>query len=466
MTLPQTKEREYRFKLALRMVLPIFTLIIAFIINSLISTNEQLTYIFYIELTLILFFSIYFIFYLIYKGFDTKITDNVSKVFSREYLYNYLEKEIKNSKEYSLLLISIDNLNEINSRYGMNSGDKILFEVVVWIEKYFKEKNIENFPIGHLKGGDFVIGLKGKKNDFKTTLELFCLKSEELKIDSVEVQISAAINDITLSKDINYLIENLFYLQKLTKNYKNIISIEDETDPNELEFLVIDAINKKNIEVVLQDVFEGDIPVVKECFIKLKTVDNKLIYPKIYMKFLDKLRITVKYDLMILEKIISLCTEYIDEVFAISISPTSIRNPLFIAKVKELFYKNSSIKNRVVFILSESEYYPFIENYNNVLQTLRAFGIIIVIDRLGSLNSSFLYLRDLDIDIVRFDSLYTKETNQIKYKNIIDGFNTMAHNKGVKSWVKMVENESSYKTLKEQNIDYIQGKYLAPLEKI
>lgn len=466
MTLPQTKEREYRFKLALRMVLPIFTLIIAFIINSLISTNEQLTYIFYIELTLILFFSIYFIFYLIYNGFDTKITNSVSKVFSKEYLYNYLEKEIKNSKEYSLLLISIDNLSEINSRYGMSSGDKILFEVIVWIEKYFKEKNIDNFPIGHVKGGDFIIGLKGKKNDYKTILELFCLKSEELKIDSIEVQISAAINDIALSKDINYLIENLFYLQKIDKNYKNMISIEDETDPNELEFLVIDAINKKNIEVMLQDVFDGDTLAIKECFIKLKTVDNKLIYPKIYMKILDKLRIMIKYDLMILEKIISLCIQHVDEIFAISISPTSIRNPLFIAKVKEFFYKNSSLKNRVVFILSESEYYPFIENYNNVLQTLRTFGVIIAIDRLGSLNSSFLYLRDLDIDIVRFDSFYIKETNQVKYKNIVDGFNTMAHNKGVKSWVKMVENESSYKILKEQNIDYIQGKYLAPLEKI
>lgn len=466
MTLPQTKEREYRFKLALRMVLPIFTLIIAFIINSLISKTEELTYLFYIELILILFFSIYFIFYLIYNGFDTKITDNVSKVFSREYLYDYLEKEIKNSKEYSLLLISIDNLNEINSRYGMNSGDKILFEVIVWIEKYFKEKNIENFPIGHLKGGDFVIGLKGKKSNYKTILELLYLKSEELKIDSIEVQISGAINDIALSKEIDYLIENLFYLQKLAKNYKNIISTEDETDPNELEFLVIDAINKKNIEVMLQDVFNGNIPAIKECFIKLKTVDNRLIYPKVYMKILDKLRITVKYDLMILEKIVSLCLEQNDLVFAISISPTSIRNPLFIAKVRELFYKNSSLKNRVVFMLSESEYYPFIENYNNILQTLRTFGIIIAIDRLGSLNSSFLYLRDLDIDIVRFDSFYIKETNQVKYKNIVDGFNTMAHNKGIKSWVKMVESESSYKTLKEQNIDYIQGKYLAPLEKI
>jgi len=41
MSLPQTKEREYRFKLALRMGLPIFALILALISNTLITIYEK-----------------------------------------------------------------------------------------------------------------------------------------------------------------------------------------------------------------------------------------------------------------------------------------------------------------------------------------------------------------------------------------------------------------------------------------
>ena len=98
MLLTKTKEREYRFKLALRMGLPIFGLVLALISHTLITSYENLTLSFYIESILVLLFSIYFIFYLIYNGFETKITESVTNAFTREYLYKYLTKEINNNK--------------------------------------------------------------------------------------------------------------------------------------------------------------------------------------------------------------------------------------------------------------------------------------------------------------------------------------------------------------------------------
>jgi len=222
--LPQIKEREYRFKLALRMGLPIFALILALIFHTLITNYTTLQTSFYIEAVLLLVVSVYFIFFLIHKGFDVKITDNVTKTFTREYLYQYLQKEIKNKKEYTLILISIDNLNDINNLYGIKNGDKVLKFVAEWITQYLKKEGIENYPIGHIKGGDFVIGLEGLKNKYNTILELLCLKSNELKIDDIEVNISGAITDTSYSKDLNYLIENLFEFQnKIKIKIKNII---------------------------------------------------------------------------------------------------------------------------------------------------------------------------------------------------------------------------------------------------
>ncbi|MCW8954927.1 MAG: EAL domain-containing protein, partial [Sulfurimonas sp.] len=73
--------------------------------------------------------------------------------------------------------------------------------------------------------------------------------------------------------------------------------------------------------------------------------------------------------------------------------------------------------------------------------------------------------RDLDIDIVRFDSYYTKDIIDNKNKSIINGFNAMAHQKDVKTWIRMIENKDVYSISKELDIDYLQGKYLAQLEK-
>ena len=465
MLLPQTKEREYRFRLALRMVLPIFGLVLALIFHTFITSNEVVNISFYAESFLVLLFSIYFILFLIYKGFDINITDSVTKTFTRQYLYKYIRKEIKENDEYTLLLISIDNLHEINTRYGIKNGDKILYEVAQWIGEYFKHKDIINFPLGHIKGGDFLIGLKGSKVEYKTLLELMCLKSDDFKIDDIEIQISGAINDVSLSKDINYLIENLFELQNQNRSSKHVTNEHEEINPSELESFVIGAIKEKSFTLLTQDVFCNNEVIMKECYIKLKTQSGKLLHPKAYMKVLDKLRLMVDYDLMVLEENINKCNLITGEKFAISIAPTSVRNPRFIDRVKELFQSNKNIKGKVVFILSEIEYYPRINKYNSTLQILRDIGIEIVIDRLGSIHTSFLYLRDLDVDMVRFDSYYSKDTNESKHRAVVDGFNKMAHEKGLKTWIKMVENEDVNNLSKELGIDYLQGKYLATLEK-
>lgn len=464
MLLPETKEREYRFKLALRMGLPIFGLILAFISATLISSYENLQPAFYFESVLLLAFSIYFIFFLIYRGFDTRITENVSKTFTREYLYEYLEKEIKKNREYTLILISIDNLHSVNDRYGIKNGDKVLYRVVQFIADYLKDKSITNFPMGHIKGGDFVIGLRGNKLKYKTVLELLCLKSDEYIVDGIEVKISGAINDTSFSSELDYLIENLFELQNQNRNKKLLEEAQEEINPSELESYVINALQSKSFSVQVQSVFEKNKSVIKECFIKLKTPSGKLLHAKTYNKVLNRLGLMADFDLMIFEKSLEECKSDNDEIFALSVSPTSLRNYRFISKVKELVGKNGHAKKKIMFILSETEYYSNTEKYNKILKSLRDIGVKIAIDRLGSLHTSFLYLRDLEIDVVRFDSFYTKERRIIDDSSIISGYNSMAHAKGVKTWVKLVENEEIKEEINRLGIDYMQGKYLAPLE--
>ena len=456
MLLPITKEREYRFKLALRMGLPIFALIIAFISHTLISSYEALQPTFYFEAVLLLVFAIYFIFYLIYRGFDVKITDEVTKTFTKEYLYDYLKKELDKESEYTLVLISIKNLNDINNRYGIKNGDKVLRKIALYVGDYLKEKDIKNFPMGHVQGGNFVLGLKGKKSSYKTAFELMSLKCEELKVDDIEVKISISMVDTLFSNELDYMIEYLFQSVDDTKDTN-----DDDINPSELDLYIISAIKNNSFLLSTQDVFENGKSSIKECFIKLKTTNNKILYPKKYMKVINRLGLSVDFDLKVVEKSIYECMKTKDSIFAISVSPSSLRNRYFLTKVRELFSNHADMKKKIMFILSETEYYSQIDRYRNTLDFLREMGVLIAIDKLGSNHTSFLYLRDLNIDVVRFDSYYAKNMKNI---NIIDGFNIMAHEKNVKTWIKKVEDEEVKNYAQASGIDYIQGKHLAPLE--
>lgn len=461
MLLPETKEREYRFKLALRMGLPIFALIIALLSNTLITSYESLSPIFYFEAILLLAFSIFFIFYIIYSGFNVKISEEISKTFTREYLYMYLKNELKKHKKYTLILVSVDNLHEINRRFGIKNGDKSIVSVVNWIGQYFESKEIKNFPMGHMKGGDFIIGLPGNKSEYNSMLELMSLKVNDFKVDEIEVNILSSITDTSFSHNLDFMIENLFEIQEENKN--RVRSPLEEINPSELESYVINAIKEKLFSITTQEVFENGRAVIKECFVKLKSPSGKIIHQKSYMKVLDRLGLMTDFDFMVLEKTIDLCSKDRDKIYALSISPTSIRNHNCLLKLKELLLQ-IDVNKKIMFILNEKEYYSQIQRFKNTLNSLRDLGLLIALDKLGSNHTSFLYLRDLDIDVVRFDTFYTKEIKNKKFHSIIDGFNVIAYQKGIKTWIKNIEDEESKEIVCNSNIDYVQGKYLVELK--
>ena len=466
MLLPEKREREYRFRLALRIGLPIFALVITFISHTLITTYSSLQASFYFEAILLLAFSVYFILFLLYNGFNVKIMDDVSKAFTREYVYKHLEKELKASKDYTLILISIENLHDVNRIYGMNNGDYVLNEVVEWSVAYLKNANIDNVPIGRLHGGYFLIGLKGSKEKYSTIVELFCLKSTKFRVNDIEVKISASMTDANYSHELNFMMEHLFELLEVNKKSKPARRHESSMDPNEVESIVINAIKKREIVITSQSVLDGEKSVFQECFVKIKSTNSKYLYPKRYMKVVNKLGLSVAFDLLVLETVLSKKRANQNMTYAINVSPSSLRNDNFLIYAKEVLREYQRGDNKIVFILSEQEYYSYTSRYNSILNSLRRLGVLIAIDRVGSLHSSFLYLRELDIDIVRIDSYYSSEIKMRENYSIIDGFNLMAQEKGVKTWIKNIEDTESLALAREFKIDYIQGKHIASLEKI
>ena len=130
----------------------------------------------------------------------------------------------------------------------------------------------------------------------------------------------------------------------------------------------------------------------------------------------------------------------------------------------EELLKDSKIK--IMFVLFEMEYYSHIDKYKYIMSSLKEFGVLFAIDRVGSIHTSFLYLRELNIDLIRFDTYYSHEDKLKKNRSIIEGFNLIAEQKNIKSWIKNIEDEATFAIAKEINIDYIQGKYLSELQEI
>ncbi len=469
MLLPEEKERTQRFRLALRMGLPI---LILFLIVSLsfFSIEQEVIPTYYFVIVLSVFaVMIYYIFYLIYQGQEERITDPITHTFSREYLNSYFKKQISRGS-YSMILVSVRNLTDINIKYGVKKGDKVLYEVGQWIGDFLKEKEIERFPIGHYKGSDFLIGLPGEKELYQNMLDLMCLKFQNRTIDEIEISLVSAITDTSYSKDIDQITTHLFDIAE--EKMVNIQNVEDEEeiDPTALESSVIKAVDQQSFSLMFQIVEEKGVASMLEASVKLINDEGKIIHQNKFMPVINRLGLRRTFDEMILEKVVKI-SENVSHNFilAFSLSPASVRNNIFLERALTLLSNNESARGRIMFVLSENDYYDHPKRYNERLQAYRRLGIFIALDNFGAFKSSISFLKDLKIDVLRFDISYGKHIDESEYQSIVKGLNVIAQGLGLRSWIRMIEDAKKEKVVKSLGIDFVQGNFLgkiAALEEI
>ena len=463
MLYPHKKERSHRFLLALRTGLPLFLLAAILMFTRLSDYFQTIPDGFYISAIFILAISIYFIFYMIYRGFDEQITDTITHTFTRQKVISILTNEIKKEKNYCLVLISIDNLADINTRYGTKAGDNILKNVAKEIGVFFDNKGFDKFPIGHFQGGDFIVGLKGSQNTIRPFLEMLYIKFDDFIMNDIEIKIKGAIVDKSLSSDITSLIERLFEIKdsEIEELDDSRGYAEEDMSIYELEENIKYAISNRTFSLMYQRL-QADENIV-QVTIKLQGRNEKIIHQKIFMPVLKRLGYEREFDEIFLEKILIACKNIENVSFAFNVSPSVIRNRRFIQRFKQMVAKQKVDFKRLIIILSEKEVYANMQRYNDLLQEYRSLGVRFVLDNVGSLNASIEYIKRLDVDIIRFDKPFSKHIDLPSYASLLHAYIGICKEMKMKSWIKMVDSAELKEKCEEMNIDYIQGNIISKI---
>lgn len=463
MLYPHQKERSHRFLLALRTGLPLFVLAAILMFFRLSDYFETIPVSFYISAIFILAISIYFIFYMIYRGFDEQITDPITHTFTRQKVISILKEEIIKDRHYSIVLISIENLADINSRYGTNAGDNVLKKVAKETGRFFEDKGFEKFPIGHFTGGDFLLGLKGNYNSIRPFLEMMCIKFDDFILDDIEIKIKGAIVDKSLSSDVSALVERLFELKEMDMEDGEHIKAPTDDDISlfELEENIRYAIANKNFSLMFQPLCAEEN--IVQVSIKLQGKKDNIIHQKTFMPVIKRLGFEREFDEIILEKVLLICKKIDNVSFAFNISPAVLRNKRFVRRFKQMVEKETIDFSRLIVLLSEKQVYSNMKRYNDLLQDYRGLGVRFCLDNVGSINASVEYLKRLEVDIIRFDKAFTKHMDIPAYVSFLKAYISISKEMNIKSWIKMVDNQDLKEKFEKMDIDYIQGNIISKI---
>jgi len=455
MTYTEQKEREHRFALALRMGLPIFFL--SFVTLLALLTQKYTTFASLLILSIALLgIMVYFIFYLIYQSSRENITDSVTHTFTSDYFFK-LAKKALSKNTHTMIMISVENLWSINERYGIKNGDRALQSTVIKIDQFFRDKGFEKLPIGRYKGGDFLAFLPGKKEEYLPLIELFLSKYQNFVYHEIEIRLEVVFLDSRLSQEIELLMSRLYELHhdRISNEKEEFYSI------NELEHEILEALEEKRFSIGFWPVC-CDEYLLYDTTVKLIDSQKRFIHQSRYVPVLNRFNKMRYLESEVLEKIGALCDDN-NQNFVINISSVTLRNPHFFEHAVTLFERYPDARYKITLMFEEKEYCHQLERFAHQISHYRKAGYKIALDRLGGYHTTLLYLKELEVDIIRFDPLYSRNIKKEGYQNILQGLNLSAHLCGVKTWIPMIEDSFSDQLAQSLKINYREGNYLGKI---
>ncbi len=470
MLVSEKLERSRRFRLALRMGVPILLLIGVVLISFFRQNGFHFTEIDLIIFATILFVSIYFLFFLINASQSEIYIDRMTGAFNRDYFLSAMNKEMAKASDYAIALLRVDNLHFINDHYGIDRGDKLLGILVHVLDDFLKLQGIKEPLIGRYHGGDFLVAMPVSAKGSQTLFEEFVTTYKEIGKIALELKFSVVGKEE--ASDHKRLITHLYDTISQPISAKKVAKTSNRPiDLGALEKEIVEAIDARALKLHFIPSLHLQRQSVDlfEVGVRLVTQSNEILPPKKFIPIVNRLGLESQFDEALFSAVCEVASLIDPQIsFSFNISPFSLRNESFAKRLPEIAVRRGVDPRRLLIELFENRPFKDLTRYRAVLEELKEHGMRFALDNFGGQNASFEYIKRLPIDMVQFDREFTIAYNNPKIAALLKGYIQACHTMNIQTLVKWVDTLEVKERFRQIGVDYIQGFIVAnrPIEEM
>ncbi|MFN3406189.1 MAG: EAL domain-containing protein, partial [Caldimicrobium sp.] len=354
-------------------------------------------------------------------------------------------------------------------------GDQFLREVAALLEEGKRKGDV----LARYGGDEFVFILPlCDLSQAVSFAERIREKLKEYKIkapDDKEVSITSSIS-ITIfpdhaenSKDLFVLADTLLYKSKREgidrisfPSTEEILAFQKEI--SDTTFLIKDAIENRLIIPYFQPIFDlkNNNIFGYEVLMRIQTREEVLPASK-FIHLAETLGLIPEMDFIVIEKALemAIAKNYSGKLF-FNLSPKEIIIPDFLSKLVRLVDNYNFPRNNIVFEITERETVKNLRILEKFIRELQDLGFLFCIDDFGSGFSSYHYIKQFFIDIIKMEGEFVvglAKKNQLDLA-IVESIVALCKRLNIKIIAEYVENEEIIKKLVDLGVDYGQGFYL------
>ncbi len=384
-------------------------------------------------------------------------TDEITGIGNKFAFERDLEKNY-----YGGILFDIRKFSSLNDRYGEEVGDNIL--------KSFASILKEKFPqfsyVYRISGDNFFV-LFFEEVDLlecaQTVLNYFYKKPLSIKLKNDEIKIDIDLTAAIVEKEKNIKIKADLALHYAKKHKLSLIKYSKELkieENIEKELKTISFVKKALKENKIVPVFQRIEKSTDSYEALVRIEENGELISPFY--FLDSIKDTRYYDnitKIMINKVFEIFKN-IDKTVSINLSFKDIKNKstvdYLIASIQR--YK---MKNKLIIELLETEAVLDFDVIKDFVKLMKNYGVKIAIDDFGSGYSNFVYLTELNPDIIKIDGSLIKNIDiNENLKKIVLSIVNFAKSMGIETIAEFVKDKKVYNICKSLGIDGFQGYYI------
>ncbi len=207
-----------------------------------------------------------------------------------------------------------------------------------------------------------------------------------------------------------------------------------------------------------------------EALVRMRDQDGELISPGMFIPVAEATGQIIAVDCRVLELVFAAWERFqaagVDVGLHVNLSTRAFQTEEWRDTFHRLLDQGRVDPSRLVLEITETEAVTDMKEARQLMEEVHERGCQFALDDFGVGFSSFNYLRQLPVDMVKIDGafirqLYAQEENQYVVKAMVD----VAHGFGKVAVAEFVDCAQTFAMLKEFGVDYAQGYYLGkPLD--
>lgn len=385
--------------------------------------------------------------------------DSLTGCFKKE----KLDQMTQNYPEHTLILCNIDNFDSINSTYGYEIGDQILFMFAEYLREHLNNGN----TLYRVASDEFVIFCAISSDELISPVESLYrgIQSYIFKIEDILISLTCTIG---IASSPNALVKAHAAMKEARQIGKNRYQIfRDDSDfivrqKNNIEWMrkIRLALNEDRIVPYFQPIVDNTTKqIVKYEALARIIENNKAISPKHFIEPAKLVGLLPSITKVILEKSYAMFADK-SESFSINITEEDLLNRNFSSMMMGLRKKYGIEPSRVTLEILENISANGTNESIKQLQELSQIGYTIAIDDFGSDKSNFYRIHSMHVDIIKIDAAYIQDIDHNKTSElIVKTIVSLAQAMGIPTVAEFVSSESIYNKVKAMGINYSQGYY-------